>query len=260
MKPYYQHGGVTIYHGNCREVLDAEPTIVGIDAIVTDPPYGLSLIGECHEGQAGCGVRNLDFFPNDTLADGLSHVDTILDATTVLAPHGAVYAWLGHHQFAKATTLFTEHGWQTRFLVWNRTAPVPPPPWSGWPSGATLCLFAYRVGKKWAVHPRDMPRSNVITCDNFRAGNGGKNGHPTQMNPLLVSEPIRCSTEPNDIVLDPFMGSGTTLVAAKNLGRRAIGIEIEERCCEIAAKRLSQEVLPFDRASAAPQGETVALL
>ena len=238
--PYYADAAVTLYHGDCREIMPALPVA---DLIVTDPPYGLSLIGERHVGQAGCGVRTLDFFPNDTLADGFAHVDTILSAADTLPQHGAVYAWLGHHQFAKATLAFHERGWQSRFLVWNRTAPVPPPPWSGWPSGASLCLFAYHAGKKWDVPPAQMPRSNVITCDNYRAGNRAKNSHPTQMNPLLVSEPMRCSSAAGDTILDPFAGSGTTLVVAKQNGRRAIGIEIEERYCEIAAKRLQQGVL-----------------
>lgn len=241
MKPYYEKDGIVIYHRDSREV-----TVTGFDALITDPPYGLSLSGERHVGQTGRGVRNLDFFPNDTLSDGLAHVDTLIRWACALNPkHGCVYAWLGHHQFAKATLSFHDAGWQTRFLVWNRVAPVPPPPYSGWPSGATLCLFAYRGGKKWNVHPADMPRSNVITCDNYRAGNSEKNGHPTQMNPLLVKEPMRCSTEPGDLIVDPFAGSGTTLVAARDLGRRAIGIEIEERYCEIAAKRLDQALLPF---------------
>lgn len=242
MKPYYEHAGIQIFHGDCREIL---PQIEPVDLIVTDPPYGLSLIGERHVGQAGCGVRNLDFFPDDTLEHGLAHVDTLLQSAERLAEHGSLYAWLGHHQFSKATLAFHQLGWQSRFLVWNRLAPCPPPPWSGWPSGATLCLFAYRVGKRWAAAPAVMPRSNVLTCDSFRYGNSDKNGHPTQMNPLLVAEPIRCSSERGDIVLDPFAGSGTTLIAAKNLGRRAIGIEIEERYCEIAAKRLAQEVMEF---------------
>lgn len=243
--PYYEEGGITIYCGDCRDIV---PSLPECDAIVTDPPYGLSNIGERHEGQAGCGVRNLDFFPNDTLADGLVHVDTIIDATSKLSPHGVTYAWLGHHQFAKATIAFHDIGWQSRFLVWNRLAPVPPPPYSGWPSGATLCLFAYRKGKKWCLHPSEMPHSNVITADSYRHGSQNKNGHPTQMNPLLVEWPIRCSTEPGDTILDPFMGSGTTLRAAKDYGRRAIGIDIEERYCEIAAKRMSQNVLDFETA------------
>lgn len=244
MKPYFDDGaGRVLYHGDCREVL---PALSGVEAIITDPPYGLSLIGERHEGRAGCGVRNLDFFKDDTIAHGLAHVEILMAATKTLTKSGVLYAWLGQHQFAKATLAFHEAGWQSRFLVWNRTAPVPPPPWSGWPSGATLCLYAYRIGKKWAAAPHAMPRSNVLTCDSFRHGQPGKCAHPTQMNPVLVSEPMRCSTVAGDTILDPFMGSGTTLVAAKQLGRKAIGIEIEERYCEVAARRLEQELLPFE--------------
>jgi site-specific DNA-methyltransferase (adenine-specific) len=69
--------------------------------------------------------------------------------------------------------------------------------------------------------------------------------HPTPKPPNLAGHFIQLHSQPGDIVLDPFMGSGTTLVAAKNLGRRAIGIEIEERYCEIAVRRLAQSVLPL---------------
>lgn len=238
MKPYSDHAGITIYHGDCREIL---PTLKA-DLIVTDPPYGLSVVGAVLPGQPGRGLRNLDFFPNDSLPEGLAHVDTLLDAATT---SGALsfYAWLGHQQFAKATLAFEAAGWKTRFLVWSRLVPVPPPPGAGWPSGASLCLYAYKSGRTWAPTARETPRSNVIVADSYRNGDREKNGHPTQMRPILAREPIRCSSHAGDVVLDPFMGSGTTLVAAKFEGRRAIGIEIEERYCEIAAKRLSQEVL-----------------
>jgi DNA modification methylase len=72
-------------------------------------------------------------------------------------------------------------------------------------------------------------------------------GHPCPYPEMLPSRCIAATTMPDDTVLEPFCGSGTTLLAAKELGRRAIGIEIEERYCEIAAKRLSQEVLPLEQ-------------
>jgi len=239
VSPYYDHDGITIYHGDCRDVL---PGVASADLIVTDPPYGLSG-GGAQKGQPGKGVRSLDFFPNDTLPEGLAHVDTIANAAANVT---SVYAWLGHQQFARAVHVFEGRGWSTRFLVWVRKCPTPPAPGAGWPSGASLCLYAYRAGRTWDPSPRDNPRSSAIVADAYRHGQPGKNGHPTQMRPVLVSEPIRCSSRVGDVVLDPFMGSGTTLVAAKNLGRQAIGIEISERYCEIAAKRLSQGVLNFE--------------
>jgi DNA modification methylase len=76
-------------------------------------------------------------------------------------------------------------------------------------------------------------------------GERPRNGHPCSRAMKHMEFLVRWWSEPTDTVLDPFCGSGTTLAAAKNLGRRAIGIEIEERYCEIAAKRLSQEVFDF---------------
>ena len=73
-------------------------------------------------------------------------------------------------------------------------------------------------------------------------------GHPTEKSISVLSEMINVSTKDNHTILDPFIGSGTTLVAAKNLGRKAIGIEIEEKYCEVAVKRLRQEVLDFKEA------------
>jgi site-specific DNA-methyltransferase (adenine-specific) len=86
----------------------------------------------------------------------------------------------------------------------------------------------------------------VFIADSYRHGVPGKNGHPTQKPFAVINPLILASCPTRGIVLDPFMGSGTTLESARKLARKAIGIEIEEKYCEIAAKRLSQEVISFE--------------
>jgi site-specific DNA-methyltransferase (adenine-specific) len=112
-----------------------------------------------------------------------------------------------------------------------------------WPSGFELAMYGYR-GSPW-FGDTNPKRSNVFISDSYRYGQPGKEDHPTQKPLGLIRRIVESILPPGGVCIDPFMGSGTTLRAAKDLGRKAIGIEIEERYCEIAAKRMSQEVLPL---------------
>ena len=242
MKPYYEHAGITIYHGDCREIL---PWLPKVDAVITDPPYSVSVAGYVHVGLPGKGSRRLDFFKGDDDWAAMTAlvVEAIEKAEAQLKESGSVYAWCGHRQFGNILSYFESKGYSTRFLVWAKKCPAPAPPNAGWSSGAELCIYAYKPGRTWNGKWQE---NNVLVFDSYRFGKPGKVDHPTQKPLDLIQKLVRLSTSETHTILDPFMGSGTTLVAAKNLGRKAIGLEIEEKYCEIAAERLSQEVFTFE--------------
>jgi site-specific DNA-methyltransferase (adenine-specific) len=128
-----------------------------------------------------------------------------------------------------------------RFGVWIKTngAPQftgdrPAPGWEG-------IAFLHREGGR--MEWNGGGRSSVFITPKVNTA------HPTGKPEQLIREFVRLFSQPDDLVLDPFMGSGTTLRAAKDLGRRAIGIEIEERYCAIAVERLRQQVLPLEGVS-----------
>jgi DNA modification methylase len=210
IKPYYEHAGITIYHGDCREVL---PSLAPVDLVLTDPPYG---IGEEYasydDTKIGLAELVAQFMP------------LLLRFKRILLTPGNGNQWL-----------YPKPDWT---LCWYISAGCGRSPWgfSCWQP-----ILAY--GNDPTVH---------LGCqaDTFAFNEiAEKNGHPCPK-PIGLWKALvkRGSPRESDIVLDPFMGSGTTLRAAKDLGRRAIGIEIEEKYCEIAAKRLSQEVLDFSGA------------
>jgi len=204
VKPYYEHGGITIYHGDCREVL---PTLPQVDLVLTDPPYG---IGAMWVGGAGHGWGRADADKAVRNAWDASPPDSET-LSLVLSKSQNAIVWGGNH-----FTLPPSRGW----LVWTK------PERNFTLSEAELAWTTRdNVMRVW-----DGPRSDV-----------GRE-HPTQKPLALMYWCLGFFPDAHS-TLDPFMGSGTTLVAAKNLGRRAIGIEIEERYCEIAGKRLAQEVL-----------------
>lgn len=227
--------GVTLYNADCRDVL---PTLGKVDAVVTDPPYSISLAGASGSFTriGNKGTRSLSFFEGDTNWPAMTAA--VCEAIGASLRHEplSVYCWCGHRQFGPLTELLEGSGYSTRFLIWRKLCPAPAPPRSGWQSGAELCLYGYKPGRHFA----DGMFNNVLDSDSFRFGQPGKVDHPTQK-PLATIVPLlRISTLPDQTVLDPFMGSGTTGVAAVKLGRKFIGIEIEPKYFDIACRRISE--------------------
>ena len=216
MKPYYEHAGITIYHGDCREIL---PTLEA-DAVVTDPPYGMGWNTDSRRfsggesGRLGHQGRGQEWGAIEGDAEPF-------DPTPLLAfPRVVIF---GANHFASRLPVGTT-------LVWVKRKPE------------SFGTFLSDAEIAW------MKGGHGVYCfEDLSANGAGANYpklHPTQKTVRVMRWCIE-KAGGDGTILDPFMGSGTTLRAAKDLGRKAIGIEIEERYCEIAAKRLAQEVLPF---------------
>lgn len=223
MTPYYEGDGVVVYYGDCNELL---PSIGPVDHVITDPPYGLMAQGG--KVQMRGEVVDQDYGEWDTTEATYEWIACLPPATGCLVVF---------HDFAMTTTV-------------RRVASG-----AGWPAKHSLFWDKGDSG----INPRKNFVNAVEMASYFRRDqrwNGGGSRvnifrlhrqptplHPTQKPESLMRWIVDAVTMPGDLVLDPFMGSGTTLVAAKLLGRKAIGIELDERYCEIAAKRLSQRVL-----------------
>ena len=221
MTPYYSDDAVTIYHADCREVLEW----LEADVLVTDPPYGMAYVSGGPRVNAN-GVRSIT--PRvKVLNDGSTFVrDTALEL------------WGDRPALVFGRWNMPRPEGTIDRLIWHKRN-LPPgmgtnTPWS--PSEEEV----YVIGRgPWA----GSRAQNVIPTDEARAGSGGlasQIGHPTPKPVALMRHLLERTV---GVIADPFMGSGSTLVAAKELGRRAIGVELEERFCEIAAARLAQEVL-----------------
>jgi site-specific DNA-methyltransferase (adenine-specific) len=211
-KPYYEHAGIIIYHGDCREIM---PQLGKVDLVLTDPPYGIAHPTD----YAKRGRTNLaacrDYVP--VYGD-----DKAFDPTMLLSVGTARILW-GGNWFADK--LPAQGGW----LVWDKERPDD--------LDQATCELA------WTDCVKGVRRFRHLWNGMMRASDEALE-HPTQKPEALMRWCMSLRwTKDLEVILDPFMGSGSTLRAAKDLGRRAIGIEMEEKYCEIAARRLAQEML-----------------
>jgi site-specific DNA-methyltransferase (adenine-specific) len=260
VKPYFEEDGITIYHGDCREVL---PGLV-FDCSVTSPPYGqirdytnafVSLDWKPIISHLATGLKDggvIVWNVADQVIDGSESGESFMQALW------ARECGLRLHD----TMIYCKNG--VTFPNSNRYLP------------SFEYMFVFSKGKP--KHFNGLKdRKNAMGGRVLRGTKREKNGvlkpahrngqlypefglrfnwwiispiqeptgHPAMMPLDMALAHIQTWTAAGDVVLDPFMGSGTTLRAAKDLGRRAIGIELEEKYCEIAVKRLRQKVLQF---------------
>jgi len=247
--PYYDRDGITIYHGDCLDILPGLPA-ESIRLLWSDPPYGHgNQNGDLQSARVRDGVkgaRKADCEPiaNDT-PDAFRAV--FANALDLAAPAmkrdcccccccccgggpRPTFAWVAEQMDAAPWAFF-------HAVVWDKSDRGNGMGWR-FRRNYEFVMVAHMVGGKlaWANDTKAVP--NIM-----RMAPPLKRSHPNQKPVGLCTQFIGLHTQEGDIVLDPFMGSGTTLLAAKLEQRRAIGIELEEKYCEIAVKRLAQSVL-----------------
>lgn len=212
MTPYYDDGTVTIYHGDAREVL---PTLDRVDVVITDPPYS-------------AGRNEAEF-------SATGNVAVCLRLASRLAPTMMVFGTSSGRgiEFIRSSVRDLPHN---RVLAWHRTFVNSPAagPWR-WD-----LVLVHVFGRGSFGRPEKSSLIQTEGTQALAASTGHKSPVPTSVMAHLY-EPFAPG-----VVLDPFMGVGASLLAAKRFGGRAIGIEANESYCEMAAARLSQEVLPLE--------------
>ncbi len=224
-QPYYEADGVTIYHGDCMAVM---PGVVSVDLVLTDPPFFMpathyqsrmkwqrqwgdtSVLATFWEVVASACVRSLR---------ATGHFVTFCNHESY-----PVFYPITYSKFDYQKALVWRKGQVGLGRVWRNQ-------------------FELLIAARWessVFYDDGKLRSDVL---DYAATRSTDRDHPVQKPEAMLADLVRVTTPESGLVLDPFMGSGTTLVAARNLGRKAIGIEIEEKYCEIAARRLDQTVL-----------------
>lgn len=229
MKPYYDQDGITIYHGDCREIL---PLIAreSVALCLTDPPF---FMPATHYQSRVDWQRS--WSDTSVLA---SFWATVLDAVIpTIARDGHLITFCNGDSYPVFYPEMYRRFDYLKSIVWNKghfgLGRI-------WRNQHELMIAGRWDGS--VFHDDGVARSDVLDA---KATPSADRDHPVQKPESLFSPLIMPTTKPGDVVLDPFMGSGTTLTAAKKLGRHAIGIEGEEKYCEIAVQRLAQQVMQF---------------
>ena len=241
VKPFYQDEAVTIFLGDCREVLPE--LAIACTAVLTDPPYGTEALG------GGYGRRQLadpagrygHRIEND---HDLSSLAIALPSIVASVESGGwVITFAAPRRRWEAESLLVAAGLSLHGeIVWDKGAPG---------LGYTIryshesAIVSFRGDRR----PVERPLLSIQRVPQEQRAMNGR--HPHEKPVALMANLVDFSSAAGGLILDPFAGSGSTLRAAKDLGRRAIGIEIEERYCEIAAKRMAQRTL-FEAEGFAP--------
>ena len=224
MKPYFERDGITIYHGDAREVL---PTLErnSVDLLVTDPPWGVEFVGRAKREVHGPIIGDED----ESVAQ-----DVLAASCRVLRPFRHAYVF-GPETLVRPPLAASAQLIWDKVIVSGGDCSLP------WSKNWEPITFAMNVPTESARERGSgrlsarLRKGSVIRCQ--RTNGQATKFHPTQKPVEVLRQLIESSSLLGELVLDPFMGVGSTLVGAIQEERRAIGIEVEEKYCERAAKR-----------------------
>jgi len=232
IKPYYEDDHGMLFHGDCLEIMKEMPEGC-VDLVLTDPPYGIAYKSAWQTYQKE--------IVNDRFDDWLRILPQFLQEFKRLMTDIACCCCCGGGGKTPVTPIFTieaiKHFNLIQTLDWRKFMGV------GWryrPAYENIVILS-KDKDKYSFYDESKSCSNVIEGINQDIPVKGE--HPTQKPEELMRHLMRIHSQKDDIIFDPFLGSGTTARAAKDLGRKYIGIEIEKRYLKIAVKRLRQEVL-----------------
>ena len=251
----------TILEGDCIEAMNSLPA-ESIDLIFADPPYNLQLRGDLHRpdnSQVDAVDDAWDQFASFATYDKFTN-DWLKAARRLLKPNGAIWVIGSYHNiFRVGATLQNEGFWILNDVVWRKSNPMPN--FRGkrltnahetmiWASKNEAGKYTFNYEALKALNEGIQMRSDWVLpiCtghERLKDDNGDK-AHPTQKPESLLHRVLVGTTNPGDVVLDPFFGTGTTGAVAKMLGRDFIGIEREEKYRKVAKKRLAK-TRKFDR-------------
>lgn len=247
MSLYYQDDYITLYHANSFEVM-ASMGDQSIDAIITDPPYSERTHQKASKpvanGKVSHGIDTFASFTDERLYQAFDEMARLT--------RGWIISTLDYNHAFRFENEPPKGMRQMRIGVWVKNNPTPQisgdRPAQGWE--AISYLYKKDLRAWWnAGGSHGNYVSNLAT----------PTGHPTPKPISMVSSFVERFTKPDETILDPFAGGGTTLIAARNLGRKAIGVEIEEKYCELIAKRLSQETFDFSKLASQTEKETYTM-
>ena len=236
MTPYYDADGITIYHGDCRDIL---PLLAdgSIDLVLTDPPYGVGLVTKTSDFRdspnfdGGASLKATELYDDDPqtirelIVETMPHILRVGKRAMVFPGPNAMWAY---PEPTAIGCVFTMAG-------------AGRSPW-----GFQCMHPVLYYGKDPYLQDGKGGRPNSFRDEQ---PNREKIDHPCPKPMAWMRWAVTRASREGELILDPFMGSGTTLRAAKDLGRKAVGIELSEYYCEQAVRRLSQMVMPLDIAS-----------
>ena len=222
MKPYYETELGKLYHGDCLEVM-AGLEKESVDLILTDPPYGINY-------QSGHRKEKFDILHNDDKPP----LDFIPTAISLLKENRGMYVYTRWDVYPVWYNEIEKYAKIKNCCIWSKRGGGMGDLKGAFAYTHEFCIYAVK-GKY------ELQGKRISDVWEFGRDCGVDYGHPTQKPSAAMEIPLSKSTVRNDLVLDPFLGSGTTAIACEKEGRRWIGIEMSKEYCDIAVKRIEQE-------------------